>query len=74
MTEFESSSEPLQNWLNSTEVRVQESSVRLHDLLAKKQELNKLQVLQNPTFSGIVKPNSLDWSYLFHWHSLANIS
>lgn len=45
MTEFEASAEPLQNWLNSTEVRVQESSVRLHDLLAKKQELNKLQVL-----------------------------
>lgn len=44
MTEFEASAEPLQNWLNSTEVRVQESSVRLHDLLAKKQELNKLQV------------------------------
>lgn len=45
MTEFEASAEPLQNWLNSTEARVQESSVRLHDLLAKKQELNKLQVL-----------------------------
>lgn len=45
MTEFEAGAEPLQNWLNSTEARVQESSVRLHDLLAKKQELNKLQVL-----------------------------
>lgn len=45
MRAFEASAEPLQNWLNSTEVRVQESSVRLHDLLAKKQELNKLQVL-----------------------------
>lgn len=45
MTEFEANAEPLQNWLNSTEARVQESSVRLHDLLAKKQELNKLQVL-----------------------------
>lgn len=50
MTEFEASAEPLQEWLNSTEVRVQESSVRLHDLLAKKQELNKLQVLENPRF------------------------
>lgn len=44
MTEFEASAEPLQEWLNTTEVRVQESSVRLHDLPAKKQELNKLQV------------------------------
>ncbi|TWW68818.1 Nesprin-1 Enaptin KASH domain-containing protein 1 [Takifugu flavidus] len=43
MTEFEASAEPLQEWLNTTEVRVQESSVRLHDLPAKKQELNKLQ-------------------------------
>uniref|UniRef100_A0A3Q4HPW9 Uncharacterized protein n=1 Tax=Neolamprologus brichardi TaxID=32507 RepID=A0A3Q4HPW9_NEOBR len=45
MTEFETSAEPLQEWLNSTEVRVQESSARLHDLPAKKQELSKLQVL-----------------------------
>ncbi|CAJ1078482.1 nesprin-1 [Xyrichtys novacula] len=43
MLEFEASAEPLQDWLNSTEVRVQESSARLHDLLAKKQELSKLQ-------------------------------
>uniref|UniRef100_A0A3P8TDC8 Uncharacterized protein n=1 Tax=Amphiprion percula TaxID=161767 RepID=A0A3P8TDC8_AMPPE len=43
MTEFEASAEPLQDWLNSTEVRVQESSARLHDLPAKKQELSKLQ-------------------------------
>ncbi|GLD49390.1 nesprin-1-like protein [Lates japonicus] len=43
MTEFEASAEPLQDWLNSTEVRVQESSARLHDLIAKKQELGKLQ-------------------------------
>lgn len=50
MTEFEASAEPLQDWLNSTEVRVQESSVRLHDLPAKKQELNKLQVFLNPKF------------------------
>lgn len=50
MTEFEASAEPLQDWLNSTEVRVQESSARLHDLPAKKQELNKLQVLENPQF------------------------
>lgn len=50
MTEFEASAEPLQEWLNTTEVRVQESSVRLHDLPAKKQELNKLQVLLNLKF------------------------
>lgn len=50
MTEFEASAEPLQEWLNGTEARVQESSVRLHDLPAKKQELNKLQVLLNPKF------------------------
>ncbi|XP_061127011.1 nesprin-1-like isoform X2 [Syngnathus typhle] len=43
MTEFEASAEPLQEWLHSTEVRVQESSARLHDLSAKKQELGKLQ-------------------------------
>ncbi|XP_037304616.2 nesprin-1 isoform X8 [Pungitius pungitius] len=43
MTEFEASAEPLQDWLNSTEVRVQESSARLHDLPAKKKELSKLQ-------------------------------
>ncbi|XP_039981881.1 nesprin-1-like isoform X4 [Xiphias gladius] len=43
MTEFEASAEPLQDWLNSTEVTVQESSARLHDLPAKKQELSKLQ-------------------------------
>ncbi|XP_029965559.1 nesprin-1 isoform X1 [Salarias fasciatus] len=45
MTEFEASAEPLQEWLNGTEVRVQESSARLHDLPAKKQELSKLQCL-----------------------------
>uniref|UniRef100_A0A3Q2Y267 Uncharacterized protein n=1 Tax=Hippocampus comes TaxID=109280 RepID=A0A3Q2Y267_HIPCM len=45
MTEFEASAEPLQEWLNSAEVRVQESSARLHDLSAKKQELGKLQVI-----------------------------
>uniref|UniRef100_A0A3B4ZFM6 KASH domain-containing protein n=1 Tax=Stegastes partitus TaxID=144197 RepID=A0A3B4ZFM6_9TELE len=44
MTEFEASAEPLQDWLNITEVRVQESSARLHDLPAKRQELSKLQV------------------------------
>uniref|UniRef100_A0A3Q1G6S3 Uncharacterized protein n=1 Tax=Acanthochromis polyacanthus TaxID=80966 RepID=A0A3Q1G6S3_9TELE len=44
---FEASAEPLQDWLNSTEVRVQESSARLHDLPAKKQELSKLQVLKD---------------------------
>lgn len=48
MTEFEASAEPLQDWLTSTEVRVQESSARLHDLPAKKQELSKLQVFCGP--------------------------
>lgn len=50
MTEFEASAEPLQDWLNGTEVRVQESSARLHDLPAKKEELKKLQVLWNSRF------------------------
>lgn len=45
MIEFEASAEPLQDWLNNAEVRVQESSARLHDLPAKKEELSKLQVL-----------------------------
>ncbi|XP_026197444.1 nesprin-1 isoform X3 [Anabas testudineus] len=45
MTEFEASAEPLQDWLNNTEVRVQESSARLHDLPAKKEELSKLQFI-----------------------------
>uniref|UniRef100_A0A8C7FMX2 Spectrin repeat containing nuclear envelope protein 1 n=1 Tax=Oncorhynchus kisutch TaxID=8019 RepID=A0A8C7FMX2_ONCKI len=43
MRDFEVSTEPLQDWLNSTEVIVQESSARLHDLPAKRQELSKLQ-------------------------------
>uniref|UniRef100_A0A3P9H8T0 Uncharacterized protein n=1 Tax=Oryzias latipes TaxID=8090 RepID=A0A3P9H8T0_ORYLA len=47
MTEFESSADPLQEWLNGTEVKVQESSARLHDLPAKKEELSKLQVFEN---------------------------
>ncbi|XP_053736179.1 nesprin-1 isoform X10 [Synchiropus splendidus] len=45
MTEFEESAEPLQEWLNCTEMRVQESSTRLHDLAAKKQEFGKLQCI-----------------------------
>lgn len=44
MRDFESSVEPLQDWLNQTELTVQESSSRLHDLPAKKHELHKLQV------------------------------
>lgn len=44
MKDFEASVEPLQEWLNGTEVAVQESSTRLNDLTAKKQELHKLQV------------------------------
>uniref|UniRef100_A0A3Q2C7N5 Uncharacterized protein n=1 Tax=Cyprinodon variegatus TaxID=28743 RepID=A0A3Q2C7N5_CYPVA len=43
-----SSAEPLQDWLNSTESRVQESTARLHDLPTKKQELSKLQVFCRP--------------------------
>jgi hypothetical protein len=45
MKDFETSAEPLQGWLNVTEQAVQESSTRLHDLGAKKQELHKLQVM-----------------------------
>ena len=45
MRDFEASAEPLQDWLNATELAVKESSARLHDLTAKKQELHKLQVL-----------------------------
>lgn len=44
MKDFEASAEPLQECLNVTELVVQESSTRLHDLTAKKMELNKLQV------------------------------
>uniref|UniRef100_A0AAR2JHF7 Spectrin repeat containing, nuclear envelope 1b n=1 Tax=Pygocentrus nattereri TaxID=42514 RepID=A0AAR2JHF7_PYGNA len=43
MQEFEESVQPLQDWLNRTEVTVQESSARLHDLPAKRLELCKLQ-------------------------------
>uniref|UniRef100_A0A3B4B574 Uncharacterized protein n=1 Tax=Periophthalmus magnuspinnatus TaxID=409849 RepID=A0A3B4B574_9GOBI len=42
---FEASAEPLQDWLSNTEVKVQESSTRLHDLSAKREELSKLQVI-----------------------------
>ncbi|XP_048062412.1 nesprin-1 isoform X1 [Megalobrama amblycephala] len=45
MQDFEASVEPLQDWLNRTEVSVQESSARLHDLPAKRLELSKLQTL-----------------------------
>lgn len=44
MRDFETSVEPLQDWLNETEEAVQESSSRLHDLKAKKQELHRFQV------------------------------
>uniref|UniRef100_A0A672YLE8 Uncharacterized protein n=1 Tax=Sphaeramia orbicularis TaxID=375764 RepID=A0A672YLE8_9TELE len=44
MKDFEASAEPLQECLNATELAVQESSTRLHDLTAKKLELHKLQV------------------------------
>lgn len=45
MKDFEVSLEPLQDHLNATEMTVQESSTKLHDLKAKKMELQKLQVL-----------------------------
>lgn len=51
MKDFEASAEPLQECLNATELAVQESSTRLHDLTAKKLELHKLQVLM-PTVPG----------------------
>ncbi|MGH0176120.1 UNVERIFIED_CONTAM: hypothetical protein FKN15_072268 [Acipenser sinensis] len=47
MKDFETSAEPLQEWLNGTETAVQESSARLHNLQAKKQEQHKLQVSHN---------------------------
>uniref|UniRef100_A0A3P9PN95 Uncharacterized protein n=1 Tax=Poecilia reticulata TaxID=8081 RepID=A0A3P9PN95_POERE len=47
MKDFEASAEPLQESLNATELAVQESSTRLHDLTAKKMELHKLQVPQS---------------------------
>uniref|UniRef100_A0A3Q2DXA9 Uncharacterized protein n=1 Tax=Cyprinodon variegatus TaxID=28743 RepID=A0A3Q2DXA9_CYPVA len=47
MKDFEASAEPLQDSLNATELAVQESSTRLYDLTAKKQELHKLQVLMS---------------------------
>lgn len=50
MKDFEASAEPLQECLNATELAVQESSTRLHDLTAKKQELHKLQVLVSAEF------------------------
>lgn len=48
MKDFEASAEPLQECLNATELAVQESSTRLHDLTAKKLELHKLQVPVDP--------------------------
>ncbi|KAG1946578.1 nesprin-1 [Pimephales promelas] len=45
MRDFETSVEPLQDWLNETEEAVRESNSRLHDLTAKKQELHRLQSL-----------------------------
>lgn len=48
MKDFEASAEPLQECLNVTELAVQESSTRLHDLTAKKLELHKLQVPADP--------------------------
>uniref|UniRef100_A0A4W4FTS6 Uncharacterized protein n=1 Tax=Electrophorus electricus TaxID=8005 RepID=A0A4W4FTS6_ELEEL len=44
MQDFEAGLVPLQDWITRTEVTVQESSARLHDLPAKRLELSKLQV------------------------------
>uniref|UniRef100_A0A3Q3WCB0 Uncharacterized protein n=1 Tax=Mola mola TaxID=94237 RepID=A0A3Q3WCB0_MOLML len=46
MKDFEACAEPLQECLNATELAVQKSSTRLHDLTAKKMELYKLQVVK----------------------------
>lgn len=60
MEDFEASVEPLQDWLNRTEMSVQESSARLHDLPAKRLELTKLQVSFHPNHH----PKSLIFVYL----------
>lgn len=68
MKDFEASVEPLQDWLNRTEMSVQESSARLHDLPAKRQELAKLQVAFHPTHHPIdcIRLNhSLLFTFLF---------
>lgn len=44
MKDFEANATPFQEKLNATELVVQESSSRLHDLTAKREELQKLQV------------------------------
>ncbi|XP_061480140.1 nesprin-1 isoform X3 [Rhineura floridana] len=43
MKDFDTSAEPLQDWLNETKKMVHESSNRLHDLPAKRREQQKLQ-------------------------------
>ncbi|XP_060128741.1 nesprin-1 isoform X4 [Zootoca vivipara] len=43
MKDFETSAEPLQDWLNETKMMVHDSSNRLHDLPAKRREQQKLQ-------------------------------
>lgn len=45
MKDFEVSAEPVQNWLSKTKRLVQESSIRLYDLPAKRREQQKLQVM-----------------------------
>lgn len=59
MKDFEASAEPLQECLNVTELAVQESSTRLHDLTAKKMELNKLQVNKKKRYVNIKRENGL---------------
>ncbi|XP_029114386.1 nesprin-1 isoform X5 [Scleropages formosus] len=46
MKDFEASAEPLQGWLNATETAVREIGSNLESLAAKKQELNRLQCVQ----------------------------
>ncbi|XP_076129249.1 nesprin-1 [Alosa pseudoharengus] len=45
MEDFEARLEPLQHWLKDTEITVQESTARLHDIPGKRQELCKLQAV-----------------------------
>ncbi|MEQ2161686.1 hypothetical protein GOODEAATRI_012073, partial [Goodea atripinnis] len=59
MKEFEASADPLQECLNATELAVQESSTRLHDLTAKKLELHKLQSVLEDLASHEVQLNKL---------------
>uniref|UniRef100_A0A3B3D3E9 Uncharacterized protein n=1 Tax=Oryzias melastigma TaxID=30732 RepID=A0A3B3D3E9_ORYME len=58
MKDFEASAEPLQQKLNATELVVQESNSRLHDLTAKRAELQKLQVQRKATRCYLIPADS----------------